>query len=74
VTTLAKGVKSTKVQFYKQASTPSNALLASYMVAHRITKCKKPHTIAKEHILPAAVDTMNIIVGEFSGKLLSKVP
>jgi hypothetical protein len=63
-----------KGRFYKQASIQSNALLASYKVAHRIAKCKKPHTIAEELILPAAVDMANIMIGESAGKLLSKVP
>jgi hypothetical protein len=58
---------------YKQASIPSNALLASYKVAHRIAKCKKPHTITEEFILPAAVDMVNIMIGESAEKLLSKV-
>jgi hypothetical protein len=49
-------------------------LLASYKVAHRIIKCKKPHTIVEELILPAAVDMVNIMIGESAGKLLSKVP
>jgi hypothetical protein len=49
-------------------------LLASYEVANRITTCKKPHTIAEELILPAAVDMVNIMIGESAGKLLSKVP
>jgi hypothetical protein len=48
-------------------------LLASYKVAHRIAKCKKSHRIAEELILPAAVDMVNIMIGESSGKLLSKV-
>jgi hypothetical protein len=43
-------------------------------IAHRIAKCKKPHTIAEELVLPAAVDMVNIIIGESDGKLLSKVP
>jgi hypothetical protein len=43
-------------------------------VAHRITKCKKPHTIAEELILPAAVDMVNVMIGESAGKPLSKVP
>jgi hypothetical protein len=63
-----------KGSFYKQASIPSNALLASYKVAHRIAKCKKPHTIAEELILPAAVDMVNIMIIQFVGKLHSKVP
>jgi hypothetical protein len=53
---------------------PSNALLASYKVAYRVAKCKKPHTIAEQLILPAAVDLVNIMIGESAGKLLSKVP
>jgi hypothetical protein len=36
--------------------------------------CKKPHTIAEELILPAAVDMVNIMIVESAGKLLSKVP
>jgi hypothetical protein len=63
-----------KGSFYKQASIPSNALLASYKVAHRIAKCKKPHTIAEELIIPAAVDMVNIMIGESAGKLLSNMP
>jgi hypothetical protein len=49
-------------------------LLASYKVAHRIAKCKKPHTITEELILSAAVDMVNIMIGESAGKQLSKVP
>jgi hypothetical protein len=43
-------------------------------VAYRIAKCKKPHTIAEELILPAAVDMVSNKVGESAGKLLLKVP
>jgi hypothetical protein len=60
--------------FYKQASIPSNAVIASYKVANRIAKCKKPHTIAEELILWAAVDMVNIMISESAGELLSKVP
>jgi len=49
-------------------------LIASYKVSYRIAKCKKPHTIAEQLILPAAIDVVNIVVGESAGKLLSKVP
>jgi hypothetical protein len=69
-----KELNQQKGSFYKQASIPSNAMLASYKVAHRIAKCKRPDTIAEELILPAAVDMKNIMIGESGGKLLSKVP
>jgi hypothetical protein len=68
-----KELNEQKGSFYKQASIPSNALLASYKVAHRIAKCKMLHTIAKELILPAAVDMVNIMIGESAGKLLLEV-
>jgi hypothetical protein len=68
-----KELNQQKGSSYKQASIPSNALLASYKVALRIAKCKKPHTIAEYPILPTAVDTVNITIGESAGKLLSKV-
>jgi hypothetical protein len=68
-----KELNQQKGSFYKQASIPSNALLASYKVVHRIAKCKKPHTIA-ELFLPAAEDMVNIMISESVGKLLSKVP
>jgi hypothetical protein len=69
-----KELNQQKGSFYKQASVPSNALLASYRVAHRIAKCKEPLTSAEELILPAAVDMVNIMIGESTGKPLSKVP
>jgi len=56
-----------KRTFYKQASIPSNALLASYKVAHRIAKCKDPHTIANELIPSNAVDMVNLMIGESVG-------
>jgi predicted RNase H-like nuclease len=69
-----KEVNRQKGSFYKQASLPSNALLASYKIAHRIAKCKNPHKIAEELILQAAVDMVNIMIGESAVKLFSKVP
>jgi hypothetical protein len=67
-----KELNQQKGSFYKQASIPSNVLLASYKVAHTstIAKCKKPHTITEELILPAAVDMVDIMIGESAGKLL----
>ena len=51
----------------------SKALLASYQVAHRIVKCKKPHTIAEGLILPAAVDLVGTMI-EGAAKKLKMVP
>src|SRR6218665_485410 len=56
-----------KGRFSKQRSIPSNALLAPYKVAHRIAKCEETHTIAEELILPAAVDMVNLMIGESVG-------
>jgi len=65
-----KELKQEKNTFFKNASIPTNALIASYKVSYRIAKCKKSHTIAEELIL----SMVNIMVGESAGKLLSKVP
>ena len=44
--------------------TPAKAQLASFKVAYRIAKCKKPHTIAEELVLPAALDLVSTMIGE----------
>lgn len=69
-----KELKQEKSTFFKNASIPNNALIASYKIAFRIAKGKKPHTIAEELILPTALDMVNIMIGESAGKILSKVP
>jgi hypothetical protein len=69
-----KELKQQKIHFVKSASIPNDALLASYKVAYGIAKCKKPHAIAEELILSAAVDMVSIMIGESAGKLLLKVP
>jgi len=55
-----------KGYFYKQVSISSNALPASDKVAHRIAKCKGPHTFG-ELILPAGVDMVKPTTGQSAG-------
>ncbi|XP_078537946.1 zinc finger BED domain-containing protein 5-like [Lissotriton helveticus] len=63
-----------KSSFSKQTKMNSNALLSSYQVAYLVAQSKKPHTIAEELILPAAVKMVTNMVGEDAGKQLLKVP
>ena len=49
--------------------TPAKAQLASFKVAYRIAKRKKPHTIAEELVLPAALDLIPTMIGESAQKL-----
>lgn len=69
-----KELKEQKSTFVKQASVLHSALLASYKVAYRVSKCKNPHRITEELILLAAVDVVNIMVGESVGWLPSELP
>ena len=54
--------------------TPVKAQLASYKVAYRIAQFKKPHTIAKELVLPAALDSVSTMIGESAAQKLKAVP
>ena len=51
-----------------------NVVMASYKVAYRVTRCKKPHTIAEELILSAATDLVCIMIGDNAAKKLKDVP
>uniref|UniRef100_A0A671MB63 Uncharacterized protein n=1 Tax=Sinocyclocheilus anshuiensis TaxID=1608454 RepID=A0A671MB63_9TELE len=53
-----------KVRLTNITTIPEKAQQASYLAALRIAKCKKPHTIGEELILPAAVDMCRVMVGE----------
>lgn len=51
-----------------------NALTASYEVALKIAKKGKPHTIAEELILPAAIDMVTNMISPEESEKLKKVP
>ena len=50
---------------------PTKAQLASLKVVHRIAKCKKPHTIAEELILPVANDLISTMIGDSAAQKLN---
>ncbi|XP_074477029.1 SCAN domain-containing protein 3-like [Sebastes fasciatus] len=55
-------------------STNASALRASYLVANRIAKAKKPFTIGEELILPATKDICRELLGEAAVKKIAQVP
>ena len=59
-----------------KATTSSNvsALRASFLVANRIAKAKKPFTIDEELILPAAEDICHKLLGEAAVQKVAQVP
>ena len=67
----ADGVKKSRLDLggkYQQQNMA--AIEASYLVAHRIAKAKKPHTIAVELLLPATNDIVRVMLGaEYVNKL-----
>ena len=67
----ADGVKKSRLDSggqYQQQNVA--AIEASYLVALRIAKAKKPHTIAEDLLLPAAKDIVRVMLGvEYVNKL-----
>ncbi|XP_070604627.1 SCAN domain-containing protein 3-like [Erythrolamprus reginae] len=55
-------------------STNVSALRASFLVANRIAKAKKPFTIGEELILPATKDICQELLGEAAVKKVAQVP
>lgn len=66
--------QSTQQTFKKMKTVPSKALLASFKVAYRFAKCKKPHTVSETLILPAAVDIVSTMFRENLAKQLKSIP
>lgn len=70
----SRELKHQSTALLSRASVPTKALLASYKVAYRVAKCKKPHTIAEELILPAALDMVSVMIGESAAKEIKNIP
>ncbi|GFW01039.1 SCAN domain-containing protein 3 [Trichonephila clavipes] len=50
------------------------ALITSYKESYKIARCKKPHTIAEELILPAAIEIVETMFGGNFAKELQSIP
>ena len=55
-------------------SIKENALRASYLLANRITKAKKPFTIGEELIFPTTTDVCREILGDPAAQEIAHVP
>lgn len=67
-------LRSQQVNITDLANVNKNALKASYEVALEIAKKGKPHTIAEELILPAAIDMVSNIISPQDAEKLKKIP
>ncbi|XP_067129148.1 zinc finger BED domain-containing protein 5-like [Centruroides vittatus] len=56
----------------KLSHTDERVLEASYLVALRVAKMSKPHTIAENLILPAAIDMVSVLIGVEEAKKIEK--
>ena len=69
-----KEMNKQSVVFSNFLHTPAKAQLASFKVAYRVAKSKKPHTIAEELVLPAALDLVSTKIGKSAAEKLKPVP
>lgn len=60
--------------YFQESSVKESTLLASYKVAYRVAKAGKPHTIAENLILPAALDMVEIMVSKQEANKLKNIP
>ena len=71
---LAKEKKQQGRKMLAVATVPEQALEASFLVSLRIAKAMKPHTIAEELILPAAIDMCRLMIGDSEANRLKTIP
>ncbi|GFS56370.1 protein FAM200B [Trichonephila clavipes] len=58
----------------KTLSVNEKVLLTSYKISYKIARCKKPHTIAEELILSAAIEIVETMFGDNFAKELQSIP
>jgi zinc finger BED domain-containing protein 5/7/8/9 len=69
-----KSYEKQKSFFKKVITMNEKALLASYKVSYKIARCKKPHSIGEELILPAAMEIVETMFGDNFTKQLQSIP
>lgn len=67
-------LKNQKGSIINMGNTNQNALLASYDVALQIAQKAKPHTIAEELLLPAAIDMVSRVISPQEALKLKNIP
>ncbi|GFX76814.1 zinc finger BED domain-containing protein 5 [Trichonephila clavipes] len=68
--------KQKKTIFFKKKTLSANekALLTSYKVSYKISRCKKLHTIAEETILSAAIEIVETMFGDNFAEEMKSIP
>ncbi|GFT43318.1 protein FAM200B [Trichonephila clavipes] len=69
-----KSYEKQKTLLKKTLSVNEKALLTSYKESYKIARCKKPHTIAEELILHAAIEIVETMFGDNFAKELQSIP
>ncbi|XP_025418956.1 zinc finger MYM-type protein 6-like, partial [Sipha flava] len=67
-------LKNQQTCILKSSQNNTAILEASYLVALRVARESKPHTIAENLILPAAIDMVNIMIGAKEANKLKTIP
>jgi len=67
-------LKNQQTCILKSSQNNTATLEASYLVALRVARESKPHTISENLILPAAIDMINIMIGAEEAKKLKTIP
>ncbi|GFV66218.1 protein FAM200B [Trichonephila clavipes] len=70
----ADSMKPKKLKKHFETIHVNEKLTTSYKVSYKIARCKNPHTIAEELILPAAIEIVETMFGDNFAKELQSIP